>query len=163
MCLVVILPRKNTFKKKTIKQNSKSNTVHMCQSLHCQWATRTTRTLRSCLLSLIVLHSFQKKKLVLQNKTIDNLICTLPCTWAGRDIFKSWGTSGSGPPSCFPSIPIGKNSCANVLYVIQTHNSKDSDFIDNSIELNKLNAKSAKINRIVQWSTIVLLNIYEYM
>ena len=74
-------------------------------------------------------------------------------------MFKSWGTSGS----YFPSIPIGKNACANVLYVIQTHNSNESDFIDNSIELNKLNAKSAKINRIVRWSTIVLLNIYDYM
>ena len=167
MCLVVILPRKNTFEKNTIKQNSKSNTVHMCQSLHCQWATRTTRTLRSCLLSLIVLHSFQKKKLVLQNKTIDLHTSLYSVHMHGRagnrDMFKSWETSGSGPPSYFPSIPIGKNACANVLYVIQTHNSNESDFIDNSIELNKLNAKSAKINRIVRWSTIVLLNIYEYM
>ena len=156
MCLVVILPRKNTFERNTVSKIP-NQTLCMCVKVCIVNELLEPHARFAPVYCHLLYYTLSKRKSSFYKTR--PLICTLPCTWAGRDMFKSWGTSGS----YFPSIPIGKNACANVLYVIQTHNSNESDFIDNSIELNKLNAKSAKINRIVRWSTIVLLNIYEYM
>ena len=152
MCLVVILPRKNTFERNTVSKIP-NQTLCICVKVCIVNELLEPHARFAPVYCHLLYYTLSKRKSSFYKTR--PLICTLPCTyaWAGRNMFKSWETSGSGPPSYFPSIPIGKNACANVLYVIQTHNSNESDFIDNSIELNKLNAKSAKINRIVRWST----------